>query len=86
MPPVIRVPVRQPPIEPGETSKTGRTVVRSYEPPPYVTMEKTRESVRSIRNIDAPSGFEPIGTSQRPMSAPVYNPPSAPVVRTGIKP
>lgn len=84
LPQIIRLPPRMPPVVPTEPTKTGRTVVRSYEPPPYVTMEKTRSPVRSIRNSDFPADSSgPIRRSQPSMPAPVYAP--APT-RRGSKP
>ncbi len=85
LPQVVNSPVRLPPIVSGET-KTGRGGVRNYDPPPYLTIEKSREPIRSIRNSDFPDGYNPIKSSEPYRQPPVYNPEPAPIVKTRTKP
>lgn len=87
LPQVIRVPIREPPIDPGEPTKRGRSVARDQsEPPPYRSIEKVREPLRSVRNSDFPDSYSPMKTSERARSAPVYIPAPEPLVRGGKKP
>lgn len=88
LPAIVNVPIRQP-VVPAEPTKAGRNpVTRSYEPPPYVTLEKTRDSVRpTTRGFDFPAdASRPSRSFDPPASVPVYIPAPAPVVRTGDKP
>lgn len=87
LPQVIRVPIRQPPIDPGEPTKTRRTAARDQsEPPPYRSIEKVREPFRSVHGSDFPDAYSPMKSSEPSRSAPVYIPAPEPIVRSGKKP
>jgi len=87
LPAMVNVPIRQP-VVPSEPTKPGRNpIARSYEPPPYVTLEKTREPARPTRGFDFPTdASRPTRSFDPPASVPLYIPAPAPAVRTGKKP